>query len=692
MENILKLNEVKDIVTSANLLTKPLHDVPIKELAAFILLAADSDGGAPVLGWMPAMLVDVASIYCMAKAGEAILERRKIHKTLHPLVAAVVDNVSKISARIRCYHKAISSNTANASKAVWDRLVEFTQSQSASVVCPVTAAQVDAWEEVLAKALADMSTSTEFVLENAVVKILDDNCVEIRGLALHAAQQPDGDGAIDGEEEALSKSTKALYTTLSKCLCELLRKHSYHADIISDHLQATVAVEANTIVVDAGEGEIAQKIHDDVFYTDVDNHPEPLALLWMTCSLAKDLSRFEGSHEKWFSRCYELAKDHMQFWVTLHVDITPECTYVDKLRRLVGTYRKNVWITSGVEEPSVDHELYHLQTFVRQATDSPRYKQQICKMIEHVFRKDGEIRSTFSRELLVQATSLPSEAQSLVTAGKSFDQIEEVAVRIKTGKAAPTLNEMADILYDTQRAVSVLPGIDATRKSLKDATVLVSSEFSKQLLAFEKKVDRMNVGVTFYIERCGAILACIPKWDFGGHLWVSAKSDATHHDIAGAAKIVDSYATQHSNLLVVARKLQAKPADGGTDLVLKFKTLADKLETSDKEKLCQAIEILAHSMLLNAVLTAPTDANMQKHCSKTLHHVKVVLCFPIEKIQPLLYAKLHPAAAVDTKIEKTRSDGSTSAGSRSVVSIASTSSASAAEAAPQPSKKTRRFG
>jgi hypothetical protein len=298
MENILKLNEVKDIVTSANLLTKPLHDVPINELAAFIRLAANSDGGAPVLGWMPAMLVDVASIYCMAKAGEAILERRKIHKTLHPVVAAVVDNVSKISARIRCYHKAISSNTANASKAIWDRLVEFTQSQVASVVCPVTAAQVDAWEEVLAKGLADMSTSTEFVLENAVVKILDDNCVELRGLALHAAQQPDGDGAIDGEEEALSKSTKALYTTLSKCLCELLRKHSYHADIISDHLQATVAVEANTIAVDAGEGEIAQKIHDDVFYTDVENHPEPLALLWMTCSLAQELSRFDGSHAK----------------------------------------------------------------------------------------------------------------------------------------------------------------------------------------------------------------------------------------------------------------------------------------------------------------------------------------------------------------------------------------------------------
>jgi hypothetical protein len=314
-------------------------------------------------------------------------------------------------------------------------------------------------------------------------------------------------------------------------------------------------------------------------------------------------------------------------------------------------------------------------------------------MIEHVFRKDGEIRSTFSRELLVQATSLPSEAQSLVAAGKSFDQIEEVAVRIKTGKAAPTLNEMADIVYDTQRAVSVLPGIDATRKSLKDATSLVSSEFSKQLLAFEKKVDRINVGVTFYIERCGAILACIPKWDFDGHLWVSAKSDATHHDIAGAAKIVDSYATQHANILVVAPTLKAKPADGGTDLAFKFKTLADKLETSDKDKLCEAIEILAHSMLLNAVLTAPTDANMQKHCSKTLHHVKVVLCFPIDKIQPLLYQKLHPAA-VDAKIEKSRSDGSTSAGSQSAVSIASSSSTSTAQTAvpPQPLKKTRRFG
>jgi hypothetical protein len=252
---------------------------------------------------------------------------------------------------------------------------------------------------------------------------------------------------------------------------------------------------------------------------------------------------------------------------------------------------------------------------------------------------------------------------------------------------------MADILYDTQRAVSVLPGIDATRKALKDATSLVSSEFSKQLLAFEKKVDRMNNGVNFYIEKCGAILACIPKWDFEGHLWVSAKSDSVHHDIAGAAKVVDSYATQHSNILVVARKLEAKPADVGPDIAVKFKTLADKLETSDKDKLLQAIDILAHSMLLNAVLTAPQDANLQKHCSKTLHHVKVVLQFPIDKIQPLLYQKLHPSL-VDAKIEKIRSDGSTSAGSKSALSISSSSSSSAQTAVvpQQPLIKKRRFG
>jgi hypothetical protein len=242
--------------------------------------------------------------------------------------------------------------------------------------------------------------------------------------------------------------------------------------------------------------------------------------------------------------------------------------------------------------------------------------------------------------------------------------------------------------------VSVLPGIDATRKALKDATALVSSEFSKQLLAFEKKVDRMNAGVNFYIEKCGAILACIPKWDFEGHLWVSAKSDSVHHDIAGAAKIVDSYATQHSNILVVARKLEAKPADVAPDIAVKFKMLADKLDTSHKDKLHEAIDILAHSMLLNAVLTAPADANLQKHCSKTLHHVKVVLQFPIDKIHPLLYQKVHPS--LDAKTEKLRSDhASTSAGSKSAQSISSSSKSSAPTAVIAPTPlltKKRKFG
>ena len=135
-------------------------------------------------------------------------------------------------------------------------------------------------------------------------------------------------------------------------------------------------------------------------------------------------------------------------------------------------------------------------------------------------------------------------------------------------------------------------------------------------------------------------------------------------------------------------KKTAHPQEEAKGLEIMVKTLEDRTKLND------AVKVLSHSILLSIVLAAEPTAVLSKSCSKALTHIKGVLGFSHDKLDPRLYAKIFDSkSGKASSNSKNLSDASTNDGSQSSFSSSSTDGVSAVQQVAQPPiKKLKTFG
>ena len=127
LEKVLKQNNTDDLVRSASLISKASLDTMSLQELDKTLEDIPSAGDITVsehfvVGWCPSLWLDLACIMVMAEVGKILTGSGnvvKMSKHLQTLVNSIVNNQSKIDARVRCYFMSMTGVQNNEAKEIW---------------------------------------------------------------------------------------------------------------------------------------------------------------------------------------------------------------------------------------------------------------------------------------------------------------------------------------------------------------------------------------------------------------------------------------------------------------------------------------------------------------------------------------------------------------------------------------------
>ena len=91
-----------------------------------------------------------------------------------------------------------------------------------------------------------------------------------------------------------------------------------------------------------------------------------------------------------------------------------------------------------------------------------------------------------SRECTTIESSLPVEALELFKAAKTFDQLEELARRVKSGRGSPTMQDISEMLAEWYVAKEKCPEAAATRSDLVAGASTLESQFAIAFSSYTK--------------------------------------------------------------------------------------------------------------------------------------------------------------------------------------------------------------
>ena len=263
----------------------------------------------------------------------------------------VFDNSAKLSARVRCYHKTIHGIGHHPAKRIWGVAVETARAIEEVVTYNVDIESAKRWVEKLSTAHA---TGEHDKCANALVDVCDG---PERDLALRFARYA---GAHSGSEPQEYNADAELVTVGNEfchavvlCAGTVVKATSLHAEVIDDFIGN--GAKEGSLDVDAGGGEIVQKVHDEAHWENPDNLPDCVALLMVTEAACTFLKEFNLSKDSLVLQGLELAGLHISLWKVVNTDITPTFTHVHKLRRLAELFRNQVWNKAGVARARAFH-------------------------------------------------------------------------------------------------------------------------------------------------------------------------------------------------------------------------------------------------------------------------------------------------------------------------------------------------
>jgi hypothetical protein len=272
-----------------------------KSLASITIVANAADDAELVYGWGPQLWVDLVFIHGVGIVGDHVLTKSRLDRSCRDFVKILVDNSSKMSARVRCYQKSINGSVVGQpSKQVWNAMQEIAASHASSVICEATPDEVRAWLGVLEDA---KNSGDECGIANALTDVCDGaDAASIANLAVYVGCHDESD-MVDSGQKDLFDLARQLYSTIVGLLTAMLVNRKYHEDILTDHVKAAPEKSLEC----AGDIEVAAIIYDDAFFSDPSNLPDDVALLMLTMEVGSLLVKFAAEKNNCLLRWWRVV-------------------------------------------------------------------------------------------------------------------------------------------------------------------------------------------------------------------------------------------------------------------------------------------------------------------------------------------------------------------------------------------------
>ena len=130
LEKVLKQSDRAKLVASCLAASRPavgkLSLEDIQKTVDNVPEAGDATMDAYfVQGWCPSLWLDLVSVFTMGHIGMTMIGNSSPSVPLLQLTKKVIDNQSKLDARVRCYHKMMTGVSNSAAKDVWAKMTEL---------------------------------------------------------------------------------------------------------------------------------------------------------------------------------------------------------------------------------------------------------------------------------------------------------------------------------------------------------------------------------------------------------------------------------------------------------------------------------------------------------------------------------------------------------------------------------------
>ena len=633
LEQVLKQADLKTLVQAARHVTKPLELYGDEALVKDLNSAQITSGETLdiVAGWPAEVFADLVCVSTMGRFGVTMVESSKpARETIH-MCQAVIDNASKISARIRCYHKTLNGSGVHPAKRIWTGMIEAAKTLEATLGITVEPDKVLAWIKVLLDIGLDKPKTQvdgDKVLDALVDATDGDESEEVRKFAVYSASLSPTSTGDDGKLFAMARQYREL---LISGLSSMVHGVDYHADVVRDVPTDFVIriAAAATNGADSDEVEVKDPnvvVHDAKYFEDPENVPEEVGMVKLTGMVCDLLKQFGESAEKLFTEVQERCSLHEKFWKIVRYDITPQYTLVAKFKAMVEIYKSDLWVPSNNHRPADDNDsLWVLQIFLDKAASSGRFCKSICNFLEQQYSVGGPTSLALSRECIALEPTLPKEAVNIVKAGRAFESIEEIHAKITAGKQIGSLNDVSESIGNCKFATSVCQDALIKRAGLDDAMKSVKNEFEKQITLFEQKLKRGLCAATELVVKYGSVMAKIPTWSFDDLPWLKAGKENPDLHLKSLIQNTEQLSVQGDHFKTTISRLAVKQDWMPEELAERVKNLKHLINEKFDEKLTEAKRVLANVTLLNVILTAKPNtpqSDWPALCSKALKYLR----------------------------------------------------------------------
>ena len=644
-------------------------------------------------GWCPTLWADLCCTYAMGQVAQRLDDGGNVSQGLQSLCTVIVNGRSKLSARVRCYHKHIGG-VSHAARDTWAAMEKLSQQEVQSSAFKISHDTVEQWVMDLREARGNAKTDPVALLV-ALGELICGQCgVRVVEFAKWLVWAETNLSSYKGEQ--VVRAGLCLQGEMMECAAAVLKNADYHTDVMSI-VSPVTAEDMKT------DGNGSNVVRDKAYFDDSDNVPDAPAMCLVTAELASILSQFpcNASESRLFKAVSDRAKMLGDVWKLSHCDITESHTVCKHLRDLGNLsqqyllWKKPAWPAQTRENSPA----YTLETFCDKATTSEMLPRLIKNFVESSMVNDTVKMPALVKELQALENHFPKSLHPMIKAATCCNEVEELSLRLRMSKTYPNIVQLNDALYESITSAGTLP-IGVTRKQYADAKLMLGKELGAAFSLYEAKINRM-VNSCVQMEVLGAnIIEEIKAWDFKSCTYVHATKDKPHKESLAAAKGIEAALQSFQNLSTTASELKAK-------LTHQPATIRDKIDSiqtaftngSYWRSLVTARNQLANSMLVNTIMNSaePNNTGTWPAVAKNvLELVKNNLrCEPAEAIEPGLFKKVQDQADEKQKpgkatARKSRvsvgSDASTAAPSEA----ASCSSAGTAAAAVGPRLKFRR--
>ena len=143
--------------------------------------------------------------------------------------------------------------------------------------------------------------------------------------------------------------------------------------------------------------------------------------------------------------------------------------------------------------------------------------------------------------------------------------IEDLALKLKSGRSSVSLGDIHDALAEVHWAGNVCKAAATTRPGFKDAAAKVGDEHTGLFAAHDQKLIRMTKACELLDAKCGMVHEAVTHWDFKKMPWIFKGKDGADTSITSAGKLVEQFHAQFDDLKNKTTRMATHVSGGWLD-------------------------------------------------------------------------------------------------------------------------------